>query len=173
MSAVETKSGLSAVETTSETQSFEFWLGRWNAHNRVLREPLSGSDAWDEFAAAVVARSLPGGLGYEDLYCTEFDGGFIGMSFRFFDPETELWSIYRVDSRRPGVLDPPVFGSFSGDMGLFLGQDTLAARPILVRDLWSGVTTSSPRWEQALSDDDGDTWETTWIIDFTRPEDTL
>jgi hypothetical protein len=169
MSAVETKSGTTAVET-SGAQDFDFWMGRWNARNHLLRERLPDLDTWDEFDAAVVARPLPDGLGSEDLYCTEFDGGFIAMSFRFFDPELDLWSIYLADSRRPGALGPPVFGSFSGDLGLFLGEDTFDGRPILVRHLWSGVTTSTPRWEQAFSDDDGDTWKTTWIMELTRPE---
>ena len=42
-----------------------------------------------------------------------------GRSFRFFDPETKTWSIYWADSRRPGKLDPPVLGSFAGDIGRF------------------------------------------------------
>ena len=40
-------------------------------------------------------------------------------------------------------------------------------RPILVRFTWSGVTTPTPRWEQAFSDDGGETWETNWVMDFT------
>jgi hypothetical protein len=39
-----------------------------------------------------------------------------------------------------------------------------------VRFIWSGVTTTTPRWEQAFSEDDGETWETNWIMDFTRAE---
>ena len=39
-----------------------------------------------------------------------------------------------------GALDPPVFGSFAGDSGVFLGEDTFEGRPILVRFIWSGVT---------------------------------
>jgi len=39
-----------------------------------------------------------------------------------------------------------------------------------VRYTWSGVTTPTPRWEQALSDDDGQTWETNFMSDFTRVE---
>ena len=89
------------------------------------------------------------------------------MSFRFFDPETRRWSIYWADSRRRGVLDPPVFGGFSGDVGVFEGDDTFEGRPILVRFTWSGVDTPTPRWEQAFSDDGGTTWETNWIMDFT------
>ena len=68
------------------------------------------------------ARPLPGGLGNEDVFCTEYGGGFIGMSFRFYDPDDELWSIYWADSRRPGLLEPPVIGSFSGDVGDLRGR---------------------------------------------------
>ena len=161
----------SAVATRSAAHDFDFWIGRWNVRNRRLRERLARTDEWDDFGAKVVARPLPGGLGNEDLYCTGFDGGFVAMSFRFFDPETDHWSIYWADSRRPGALDPPLFGSFSGDRGLFLGTDTIDGRPILVRFLWSDVTTPTPRWEQAFSEDAGDTWETNWIMTFTRPEE--
>jgi hypothetical protein len=90
------------------------------------------------------------------------------MSFRFFDPTTRQWSIYWADSRRPGLLDPPVVGSFTGDTGVFEGDDTFKGKPIRVRFTWSRVATPSPRWEQAFSDDGGETWETNWVNDFTR-----
>jgi hypothetical protein len=157
-----------AVQTESTARDFDFWMGRWNVHNRRLRERLAGSDEWDEFEATSVARPLLDGLGNEDEFRTDYQGGFVGMSFRFFDPETRLWSIYWADSRRSGVLDPPVFGSFAGDVGVFEGPDTFAGRPILVRFVWSAVTTPTPRWEQAFSEDDGETWEANWVMDFTR-----
>ena len=31
-------------------------------------------------------------------------------------------------------------------------------------------TTSTPRWEQAFSDDGGLTWETNWVMEFTPRE---
>ena len=160
-----------AVHTEGTARDFDFWMGRWNVHNRRLRKRLVGSDEWEEFEATSVARPLLDGLGNEDEFRTDYDGGFIGMSFRFFDPRTKQWSIYWADSRRSGVLDPPVFGSFSGDVGVFEGEDTFDARPILVRFTWSGVTTPTPRWEQAFSDDGGKTWETNWVMDFTRAGD--
>ena len=110
------------VRERATSQDFDFWMGRWNVRNRRLVRRLAGSDEWDEFDSKVAARPLPGGLGNEDVYCTEYGGGFVGMSFRFYDPETELWSIYWADSRRPGLLDPPVIGSFSGDTGIFEGD---------------------------------------------------
>lgn len=157
-----------AVKERATSHDFDFWMGRWNVHNRRLAQRLAGSDDWDEFDAMVAARPLPGGLGNEDVFCSEYGGGFIGMSFRFYDPETGQWSIYWADTRRPGLLDPPVIGSFSGDTGLFEGDDTFEGRPIRVRFIWSRVGTPNPRWEQAFSDDGGETWETNWIMDFTR-----
>ena len=157
-----------AVQTEPSAKDFDFWMGRWNVHNRRLRERLAGSNEWDEFEATSVARPILDGLGNEDEFRTEFDGGFLGMSFRFFDPATKRWWIYWADTRRPGELDPPVSGTFSGDTGVFEGPDVFAGRPILVRFIWSGVTTPSPRWEQAFSADGGDTWETNWVMEFTR-----
>ena len=119
--------------------------------------------AWGALAAIVL-----GGLGNEDVCCTDYAGGFVGMSFRFFDPDSGLWSIYWADSRRPGLLDPPVLGSFSDGVGIFEGDDTFEGRPIRVRFTWSGIDTPTPRWEQAFSDDGGETWETNWIMDFKR-----
>jgi hypothetical protein len=150
---------------------FDFWHGSWKVHNRRLLERLAGSDDWEEFEATSIARPLPGGLGNEDEFRTDHWGGMTGMSFRFYDPTTDEWAIYWADSRRPGVLDPPVLGSFSGDVGVFEGRDTFNGRPILVRFTWSGVTTPTPRWEQAFSDDDGESWETNWVMDFAPAGD--
>ena len=146
-----------AVRERATSADFDFWMGRWDVRNRRLVRRLAGSDEWDEFDSKVAARPLPGGLGNEDVFCTEYGGGFVGMSFRFFDPETDSWSIYWADTRRPGLLDPPVIGSFSDDVGVFEGDDTFEGRPIRVRFTWSGVTTPTPRWEQAFSDDGGET----------------
>jgi hypothetical protein len=159
------------AESTSTARDFDFFMGRWTCHNRRLRERLAGCDEWDEFESKTIARSILGGTGNEDVFLTDYAGGYVGMSFRFFDPDTKLWSIYWADSRRPGLLDPPVLGSFDGDVGVFEGPDTFEGRPILVRYTWSGVTTTTPRWEQAFSEDGGETWETNWIMDFTRAEE--
>jgi hypothetical protein len=160
----------STAPTESTAKDFDFWMGTWNVHNRRLRERLAGSDEWDEFDATSVARPLLDGMGNEDEFRTDYGGGFIGMSFRFFDPETKQWWIYWADTRRCGKLDPPVIGAFDGDVGVFEGEDTFDGRPILVRFTWSRVTTTSPRWEQAFSEDGGETWETNWMMEFTRAE---
>ena len=150
-------------------RDFDFWMGAWRVHNRRLRERLKGSTTWDEFESTSVARPLLGGAANQDEYRTDFAGGFIGMSFRFFDRATKQWAIYWADSRK-GVLDPPVVGSFAGDTGIFEATDIFEGRPIRVRFTWSRVTTGTPRWEQAFSMDGGETWETNWVMDMARDQ---
>ncbi len=163
---------MSDTATTGSTaRDFDFLLGRWKVHNRRLRRRLVGSGEWEEFSAEHVARPLLDGMGTEDEFRTDHDGGMIGMSFRFFDPKALLWSIYWADSRRCGRLDPPVVGSFADGIGMFEGIDTLAGKPIRVRFVWSQIETEQPRWEQSFSADGGRTWETNWIMEFSPAGD--
>jgi hypothetical protein len=155
--------------TGGDSSDFDFLFGAWKVHNRRLRDRLKGSTTWDEFEATNVARPLLGGVGNEDVFRTEFAGGLPGMSFRFFDKAKRQWSIYWLDSLR-GTLEPPVVGGFSGDVGTFEGADSCEGRPIRVRFIWSRVRTSTPRWEQAFSEDGGKTRETNWVMDFRRDD---
>jgi hypothetical protein len=160
-----------AVKERATSHDFDFWMGRWNVRNRRLVRRLAGSDEWEEFESTSNAWPILDGMGNQDDFHTDFEGGFAGMSLRFFDPKTRQWSIYWADSRRSGLLDPPVVGGFEGSVGVFEGDDTFEGRPIRVRFTWSRVDTPNPRWEQAFSEDGGETWETNWIADFTRAGD--
>ena len=160
-----------ATESVGTARDFDFLMGRWSVDNRRLTKRLAGAEEWERFEATHAARPLLDGLGNEDEFRTDHDGGMIGMSFRFFDPVHRRWSIYWADSRRCGVLDPPVFGAFADGIGIFEGDDVLEGRAIRVRFTWSRVTAWEPRWEQAFSADGGETWETNWIMDFTPAED--
>jgi hypothetical protein len=61
-------------------------------------------------------------------------------------------------------MDPPVEGSFSGGYGRFLGHDLLGDRPVKVRFIWKDITGQSARFEQAFSYDQGQHWQTNWVI---------
>jgi hypothetical protein len=72
-----------------------------------------------------------------------------------------------MDSRRAG-LDAPMSGRFEDGVGTFFGKDLFEGRPIDVRFIWSEVTSSTCKWEQAFSRDHGASWETNWIMHFSR-----
>ena len=59
-------------------------------------------------------------------------------------------------------------GGFKDGIGTFLADETFNGRPIKVRFRWSEITPKSARWEQAFSPDGGATWETNWVMHFSR-----
>jgi len=157
-------------ETMSNAQSdFDFFLGRWKVHNRRLRERLKGSTVWDEFDGTAVVRPILGGKGNVNDYEAEGSSGPLqGFALRLFNPRSQEWSIYWA-SGDSGTLDlPPMIGSFKDGRGEFYNQEMFEGRSIYVRFVWSGITATSCRWEQAFSADDGRTWEPNWIMEFIR-----
>ncbi|GAA1620202.1 hypothetical protein GCM10009733_015800 [Nonomuraea maheshkhaliensis] len=152
----------------SPMNDFDFFAGRWNVVNRRLVKPLSGSDEWDEFpGVSTASRHFGGGASFDEI---EFPTkGRSGMTVRLRDVDSGLWSIYWASSAT-GVLDTrPMVGSFEGDRGEFYGEETVEGRPVRCRFIWTVFRdTDAARWEQAFSEDDGQTWETNWTMDFTR-----
>jgi len=157
------------VEPGRAVHDFDFYMGKWRVHHRRLKERLAGSDEWQEFEGTSEAWPLLGGAGNVDDNVLELPAGiYRAVSLRSFDPETEQWSIWWLDGRNPGRLDPPVVGGFKDGVGTFQGDDTFNGKPIIVRFIWSNITPTSTRWEQAFSPDGGKTWEVNWIMESTR-----
>ena len=158
-----------AIEAGPAVHDFDFYMGSWRIHHRRLRERLAGSDEWDEFEGTSRAWPILDGAGNIDDNVLELPTGTYGaISLRTFDPATDQWSIWWLDGRNPGRLDPPVVGSFKDGIGTFLSADTFNGRRILVRFLWSDITDTTCRWEQAFSTDGGTTWEVNWVMESTR-----
>lgn len=148
---------------------FNFLHGHWCVHNRRLLRRLVGCSDWQDFTATAMCEPILGGMGNRDEHETDdfVDTHFIGMSLRLFNPSTRQWSIWWADNRR-GVLEPPVHGAFTGGVGTFLGDDVHAGRPVRVRFIWDARDLAHPRWEQAFSADSGASWETNWVMMFSR-----
>ncbi len=152
----------------SSERDFDFLIGDWSVLHRRLRRRLAGDTEWDEFTGPASARKILGGLGnFDEISLPLPSGAYAGATVRLFNPATRLWSIYWMDSRNP-VLDPPMVGKFSDGRGLFYGDDRLDGRAIRVRFIWTPITAQSCRWEQAFSEDEGRSWETNWVMSFTR-----
>jgi hypothetical protein len=157
---------MSEISRPTMINDFAFFYGRWRVINRRLTQRLQGSDAWETFEAEQRCVPLMDGIGNTDEM-RSLSGDIIGISIRLFNLQARTWSIYWV-SPRDGVLQPPVVGSFTNKVGVFIGADTFAGAPITVRYTWSRTDTPAPRWEQEFSSDGGRTWEKNWVMDFSR-----
>jgi len=148
---------------------FDFFIGRWRVHHRRLDERLADSQDWTEFGGSCETRRILGGLGNMDDNILELPGDpYRAVTLRTYDPKTRQWSIWWLDGRHPATLDTPMVGSFENGVGTFYANDSFQGRPIRVRFLWTLPAPDRPRWEQAFSADGGDSWETNWIMNFTR-----
>lgn len=147
---------------------FDFFFGSWRTQNHRLVGRLQGSTTWEDFeSTCAYCQPVLNGLGNIDEYHTEHWPDFKAMTLRLFSPETRQWSIFWIPSRT-AIIEPPVMGSFSDGVGIFEGPDTHDGKPIIVRFIWSDITPTSARWEQAFSPDNGQTWEVNWTMTFTR-----
>jgi NIPSNAP len=151
------------------SHDFDFLQGAWKVHNRYLKGRLRGSTEWIEFEGQSKLLALLKGLGHLEQYSAMRDGQSIeGVTLRLFNPATGEWSLYWADTVRAGVLQPPMIGRFRDGVGEFFGDEEVDGRKVQCRFRWSLNSSGSPQWEQAFSDDGGKTWETNWIMTFTR-----
>jgi hypothetical protein len=156
-------------DSSDGRHDFDFLVGTWSIHHRRLRERLQGCTDWEEFEGTAVVRAVLGGLGNLDDNVLHLpSGAYNAVTLRTFDPSSQTWSIWWLDGRNPTQLDTPMRGRFAAKLGEFLADDTLNGQPIKVRFLWKAESPDQPVWEQAFSPDDGQTWETNWVMHFTR-----
>jgi hypothetical protein len=148
---------------TSSQNDFDFLVGKWTMHNKKLKTRLNNCTEWMEFESTDENHKILSGTADMDTYSTtEMPGQegklFEGITLRLFNPKTKLWSLYWVASN-VGVMDPPVVGSFEGNIGKFYCKDVFQGKPILVIFVWDKTDKDNPVWSQAFSTDNGRTWE--------------
>lgn len=155
-------------ELDRRRHDWDWLVGSWNVRHRRLKERLTGSAEWEEFDGTSLLWLTLDGLGTVDDNMLELPAGtYRAVGIRAFDATTGLWSIWWLDARSNSI-DPPVRGRFEGDSATFTGDDMLRGRPVKVRFRWTDIHSAHPRWEQAFSPDDGETWEVNWRMRFTR-----
>ncbi len=158
------------VPNLSGLHDFDFLVGEWHVTHRQLQGRLANSHTWLTFDGTCSLRQVMDGYGnIDDNVLNKPTGAYRAVTLRSYDPKTGLWQIWWLDGRDPaGNLDPAMKGSFSEGIGHFYANDTLNGQPIVVRFIWSHIMSTTLRWEQAFSPDNGKTWETNWISDFQR-----
>lgn len=147
---------------------FDFLHGDWTVRHRKLAKRLAGSDTWFDFDGTLSVRPILGGLGnVDDNVLDDPNGRYLATSLRLFDPKARTWTIWWLDGRNPAV-ETPVVGVFSGRQGAFFADDAWEGRPIRVRFTYEDQAPGRAQWTQAFSADGGASFETNWIMDFTR-----
>jgi hypothetical protein len=147
---------------------FDFSIGTWKTHVSRLREPLTGSTRWAEYDGVSVVREILNG--HANLFELSADGpaGHLeGVGLRLYNPESHQWSLNWANGKT-GILGVPTIGEFKNGRGIFVDQESFNERVILVRNSFMDITPNSARFEQTFSDDGGETWETNWVMTFTR-----
>lgn len=157
------------MTATDHCPDFDFQQGRWRVRHRRLKDRLAGCTEWVEFDGTCEQFPVLGGNGnIEDNLLHLPDGDYRALAVRSYDAAARTWAIWWLDGRSPHTLDVPVIGRFEDGIGTFMAEDLHQGRPVRLRFLWLDTGTDRPRWEQALSDDGGASWETNWTMAFER-----
>lgn len=147
---------------------FDFNFGSWKTHVSRLVHPLTGSTTWTDYEGVSDVRKVWNGrASLFELDVQGPAGRIEGVGLRLYNPTSHQWNLNWTNSR-VGMLTGAMIGEFRNGRGDFYGQDTFNDRSILVRNSFSEITPTSSRFEQAFSADGGRTWETNWIMTFTR-----
>lgn len=167
LAAVSSIAGVARAEAkkpapTGKLGDFDFLTGEWKIHNK---QPKAGG--FDEFKGEATVTSILGGLvSIEELRIPARN--FSGMGLRLLDLENKLWADFWVNSKSGVLGSVPAWGSFVDGVGLWDSDDKDGDTPIIVRGAWDQITKKSCRWYQAVSRDDGKTWEENWVMHWTR-----
>ena len=163
-------SASAAASQRDGRHDFDWELGTWTTRVRVLRNPLSGEvPDWVTFEGTSVVKPLMGGrANFVELSVKNSGGAIEGGALRLYNPRARQWSL-NYASLGNGLLTAPVFGTFAGNgRGVFIGQDQLEGRTILVRFVITRPSAREAQFEQSYSADAGATWETNWIAVDSR-----
>ena len=167
--------GIETRETREEqlrdgSRDFDFLNGRHRVHNVRFAGRLEQSGSWETFEALSYAMPLPHGIGGLDELVADGRKRYASTTLRVYDRRARHWNLYRVDGDS-GLLQPPLRGAFHDGTGVFEGRDELGGQPVRVRLIWSHIGPTSARCEQTHSRDGGASWESCWIMQYTRLED--
>jgi hypothetical protein len=158
----------SGPEQRDGQHDFDFDIGTWKTHLKRLVHPLTGSTTWTEYEGTTVVRKVWNGkANLAELEADGSTGHLEVLSLRLYDPQAHQWSLNAVNSRI-GTLGVPTIGEFKDGRGEFYDTEPFNGRSVLVRNVWSDITSDSCRFEQSFSTDGGKTWEVNWIATDTR-----
>lgn len=151
---------------------FDFEFGAWKAQLRI-RQRMSNADTWTELNGTSVVRKIwDGRANAGELEVGNEKTHLEGLTMRFYNAKTRQWSIYWSNVNDGGINGTPMVGNFTNGRGEFYGTDVANGATVYARFIFSDLTPTSFKLEQAFSADGGKTWLTNWAATFTKTSST-
>jgi hypothetical protein len=139
-----------------ENEQFDFWIGEWdltwadNGRGRnTITKILDGKIIQEQFTSLSQGDTPP----------------FVGMSVSAYNAQTEQWQQTWVDNQG-SYLD--FLGGMVGDKMILSRQAVAEGEPIQQRMVWADIEPDSLNWTWERSDDEGQTWQVLWAIQYRR-----
>lgn len=156
--------GESGIETQAEPRrQFDFWIGEWD----VLNRRLSPEGTWVDSgrARARIVPVLAGAAIFEE-WSGELGGApMYGCSLRAFDENSGDWILLL---NWPGGTGVGSFGTLRGSFRHGRGEFFAGVGQQRTRYTFSDCLPDSVRWDSATTADGGQSWRTSWIMEFSR-----
>ncbi|HEY1548871.1 MAG TPA: hypothetical protein VGG28_13670 [Kofleriaceae bacterium] len=151
------------TRAATEHHDFDFDSGVEKIHIKKLSH-----GTWADYTGTHTIHKLWGGLAdVVELSADGPAGHLEGVGLRMFDPATHEWNLNWL-STGTAYFGVPAYGRFANGRGEFYDTEQVGDRTVLVRGVWSDITATSSKFEQAFSSDGGRTWETNWITSASR-----
>lgn len=147
---------------------FDFLIGQWSVMNTRLKNWLCGCSDWVQFESQHIEKRHSLGPGNFAVHQYVYNHALYERSvLRKFDDRYQFWEINRMDQMSALALQS-LKGTFWKNKGSFISKGILNEQDVLVGAEWTKVTSNFAYWEQSISNDNGATWELTWVMDFKR-----
>ncbi len=153
-----------------EYRQFDFWIGEWDVLSR--NRPTDESRWYDTGMATARVYPVVAGCGMVEHWRGHAFGNFlVGFSLRAFNPQSGQWNLALLWPNSGEPRFGEMAGGFRHNRGEFYSGGLSAdGDTTLTRFSFSDVTPNSVRWQDGFSVDNGRSWNSGWIMEFTRRE---
>jgi len=152
-----------STQGTGSEHDFDFNMGHWATRIRAVLNPLTSPHAWSNLNGThVVYRVWDDWANVGQLEVDGPGGHVEDLALRLYDRKTHQWRVYFANSKS-GTLGKPMIGEFGNGVGTFVGLDEIDGKTVLIRNVWSDITSKSCQQDWAISTDGGKSWVPTWI----------
>jgi hypothetical protein len=161
-----------AAATAGAVHDFDFFFGAWQVKHRRLEQRLADSNEWEEYSGTTRCQAILGGIAnFNDSVVHRAGTTYRSLGLRAFDASSNVWTDWSLDGRNPTQITVDGVGIFRDGVGTFFADDTFEGKPIRVRGIFKSLGPREMQWEQAFSPDGGRTWETNYVMRYTRVTD--